>query len=79
MNKYFYSFFKLKMSEDFPNIQLQMKLDDIPHIFIMISYVFFILLITILIYLCILIFDSLSQLYKKRNYSLHNNDQIPLR
>jgi hypothetical protein len=65
--------------DDFPQIQLKLLLDDFPTIVIISFYVFFILLITLLFYLYILIFDSILQLYKKRNYSLQNNDQIPLR
>ena len=71
----------MSTEDDFPKIQLKLILDDFPSILIITFYIFFILLITLLFYLYILIFDSILQLYKKRNYSLHNNDQIqiPLR
>jgi type III secretory pathway component EscU len=65
--------------DDFPQIQLKLLLNDFPTILIISFYVFFILLITLLFYLYILIFDYILQLYQKRNYYLQNNDQIPLR
>lgn len=67
------------IDDDFPQIQLKLLLNDFPTILIISFYVFFILLITLLFYLYILIFDYILHLYKKRNYSLQNNDQIPLR
>lgn len=66
------------MSEEFPQIELKLVFGEIPPVFISIFYVFFILLITLLIYMHILIFDITLELYKKKNYygniNIQNNN-----
>jgi hypothetical protein len=61
------------MYEEFPQIELKLVFGDIPPLFISIFYVFFILLITLLIYMCILIFDITLEIYNKKNYSRNIN------
>jgi hypothetical protein len=54
--------------EEFPHVELKLLFGELPPILIAIFYLFFILLITLLIYLYILMFDIITQLYNKRNY-----------
>ena len=66
------------MSEEFPQIELKLVFGEIPPVFISIFYVFFILLITLLIYMHILIFDITLEIYNKkncyRNINIQNNN-----